>query len=103
LSRAVDTSTDTTAFEPPADGGQQPPRLVLRCFPATDRGFVADVHGLIGSSWPHASDAEELLDIVAEKLAHKYPSSTIQPRDPLAELGTERWETWYVYRDGRAT
>lgn len=102
VARAVDTTTDSAPFGMPTDAGQHPPRLVLRCFPGTDRGFVADVHGLIAKSWQSATDPDDLLEIVAEELARKYPSATIQPRDPLAELGAEQWDTWYVYRDGRA-
>ena len=102
MSRSVDTTSGTVPLGPPTDAGQQPPRLVLRCFPGSDRGFVADVHGLIASSWQSAADPDDLLEIVAEKLARKYPFATIQPRHPLAELGAEQWDTWYVYRDGRA-
>ena len=79
-----------------------PPRVVLRCFPATDRGFVADVHALIERHWQTAHDPEELLELVTEALTMTYPFAAIQPRDALAELGAEEWDTWYVYRDGHA-
>lgn len=74
----------------------------MRCFPSSDDQFQAYVQQVIADSWPRSSTSEDLLGDVRAKLVGRYPLATIQPRNALAELVTDDFPTWYVYRDGRA-
>jgi hypothetical protein len=82
------------------DGGRVPEELELRCFPAGDGPFAAEVQAAIARSRERLLTGRRLVETVRRELAMRYPDVAIHQRDSLGELGPEP-PRLYVYRDGR--
>ena len=72
----------------------------VRCFPARDAAFAADVQAAIARSRETLTSGRRLLESVRQDLTMRYPAVVIREQDELAELGNDG-NRWYVYRDGR--
>jgi hypothetical protein len=80
--------------------GHRPSGPDIRCFPARDDAFRADVQQAVTRSRETISAGQRLVEAVRRDLAARYPKVVIREQDALAGLGTDD-ERWYVYRDGR--
>ena len=82
------------------DGEQDPREPELRCFPAGDDRFRAEVQAAIARSRERLLTGRRLIETIRRDLAMRYPDVVVHERNPLGELGPEP-QRLYVYRDGR--